>query len=110
MAVNVSNSDAVLTATPAAVLTTPLNSQITILKATVFNSDTVAHFVKLYRVPMGGTAGVTNQLSGSGQLVGAGDTVTLPLSGQTLVNQQSLQASADLTSVVNLNLSFAITP
>ena len=110
MATNFSSVDQLLTASAATVLTAPAGSQIVILKATAYNSDTLAHSATLYRIASGGSAAITGQLTGTGTTIGAGGTVILPISGLTLSVQQFIQAKADLTSVVSLSLSYAITP
>lgn len=104
------NADAVLTGSATVILTGSAMTQLMILKATVFNSDTGAHTVKVYRVPNAGSAGAANQLFGTDISVGPQQTVTLPLSGQTLLNNQTLQALADTTSVVNLSIGYVTSP
>jgi hypothetical protein len=86
---------------------TPGLGQWLIVKATANNADTVARTVTVYRVPNGGTAGAGNILAQPISLA-AGATVTLPLSGQALINGASLQAVASADHVVNLNLTYEI--
>ncbi len=105
MAFSLNNTDYSVSASAAAALLAPANASLVITKATVCNTDTAAHTLTLYRVPNGGTAGATNELI-SALSIAAGKTVTLPLSGHTLVQQQSLQAVADATTVLVLSLSY----
>jgi hypothetical protein len=109
MALNVANTDSTLGVAAANLLVCPNASQITILKATVCNTDAVAHKVTVYRISSGGAAAVSNALI-DGLAVGAGATVTLPISGQTLINGQAFQGLADTAAVVNINLSYAQSP
>jgi hypothetical protein len=109
MALTVGNVDAVLAASAASILTGAAADQITILKATVLNTDTVTRTITLYRVPLAGSPAVANELI-QAFAVGPGQTVVLPLSGQTLVGGQSLQGLASVAAVVNINLSYTKTP
>lgn len=109
MSMNVSNVDQVMTGSAATVLTATSPSQITILKATALNTDSVARTLTLYRIPLAGTAAASNTLI-SALSIGAGETVTLPLSGHTLINSQFIQGLASTTNVVNLSISYVQTP
>jgi hypothetical protein len=110
MALNVSNQDINLTVAVQTVLAPAALAQMTIIKATAINLDTVPHSITVYRVPNGGSPGSGGTTMLDAFPIGAGDTVTLPLSGQTVVNQQTLQAACDLDDKVNINISFAVTP
>lgn len=109
MATNVGNVDVQLTNAAAAVITTGASDQFTILKASVCNTDSASHTVSVWRVPNGGTADATNQLIDA-LAIGAGQTVVLPLSGQTVVNGQMLQADASVGAFVNFSASWVAQP
>lgn len=111
MAVNVSNSDAVLgnVANPTTLLNATPPNQITITKASVFNTDSGSRTVSIYRVPSGGNTSSVNPITGNVAL-GALETVVLPLSGQTLVNGQTLQGTCDATGKVQISIGYAQTP
>ena len=106
MTISVGNADSQLTTTATSVAGMDATAQITLLKATVCNTDSASHAVTVYRVPNAGTPGPTNVLIDA-QSVAAGATVVLPLSGQTLINGQSLQALADTAGFVNLSVSWS---
>lgn len=107
---NFANADATLTGSAATLITCPANSQIVILKGSVYNSDTIAHSATIYRVANGGTAALAGQITGTGTTIASKGTVILPLSGVTLANQQILQGLADTTSVVSVSLSYIQVP
>jgi hypothetical protein len=109
VSLNVSNADVNLTTTAATVIATATLAQATIIKATAVNLDTIPHSITVFRVANGGTPGAGSTLIDA-LPIGPGDTVTLPLSGQTLVNEQTLQALCDLDDMININVSFALTP
>ena len=109
MALNVANVDVQLTASAAVILAAQPNAQLTILKATACNTNTNPRTLTVYRVPDLGSPGATNLLI-DGLAIGAGATVILPLSGQTLLLSQSLQALADMAAKLNLSISYASTP
>jgi hypothetical protein len=109
MALNVGNFDAVLAASAASLLAGASADQITLLKVTACNTDTVTRTITLYRVPLAGSPSAANMIIDA-LPIAAGETVVLPLSGQTLVNGQSLQGLASSASVVNINGSYAKTP
>ena len=103
---SVSNVDAQLTNSAASVLAAGISRQLLLLKATVCNTDVAARTVNIWRVPSAGSPGGTNLLVDA-LSVPAGQTLPLPLSGQTLVNGQSLYADASVSAAVNLSLSYA---
>jgi hypothetical protein len=75
-------------------------SQIAILKATAFNGGNTSIGVSVWRVPNNGSPAESNQLiSALASTIGAGETVVLPLSGQTLIAGQTLAASASNAAV-----------
>ena len=106
MSLQLANVDQGLTNVAASVLTAQAAGALTILKATVANTDAAAHKVTLCRVPAGGNAIPANELV-SGQVVNGGETVILPISGHNLVNGQSLQAFAEVAGEVNISVSYA---
>jgi hypothetical protein len=110
MALNTGNADTQLGSAAAPVLTAGTGQSISILKATATNTDTAARTITLYRVPQGGTAGTANIIAADATPLSAGETITLPLSGHTLIAGQSLQGFADVGAKVMLNLSYASTP
>lgn len=109
MALQLGNVDIQLTNAAAPILQVSSNGMIAILKATAVNTDTSPRNISIWRVLNGGTPGVTNLIIDA-MPIGAGETLVLPLSGQTLVQLQNLEAAADVTSVVNISLSYALTP
>lgn len=109
MALNVANVDVQLTDSAATVLSVPANTQYTVLKATACNTDVSPRALTFYRIPDGGTAGPTNLILDA-IAIGAGATIILPISGQTLFSGQAFQAFADVTATVNISLSYAYTP
>lgn len=110
MALNLGNADTSLTVATQAVVQVAALAQLTVLKATVTNVDTVPHWVTVWRVGNGGSPSDATIIGADEFPIGAGATEILPLSGQTLVNQQSFIAATDVDNMVNLNLSFATTP
>ncbi len=101
------NSDASLLIAGNSIMAPGLNAQWMILKATANNQDSVARTVTVYRIPAGGSAGVTNIVVDALSL-DAGETRALPLSGQTVVNGQVLWATASADNVINLNVGYVI--
>jgi len=110
MALNVGNADVQIGTSATNIVNGGLGQSITILKATATNTDTAIRSLTLYRVPNGGSVGAAYIIGADTYQIGAGETVVLPLSGQTLIAQQSLQGVASVAAVVNLNLSYASTP
>lgn len=101
------NIDAVLiTTTTNAIIQAQGSDQLLLLKVTACNTDGSDRTVSVWRAPSGGTA-TTGELLWDGQTVKAGETVTLPLSGKSLVMNQQLFASASVASVVNLSVDYA---
>lgn len=110
MALNVGNADVQVGTAATGVISAGLGQSVTILKATATNTDTVVRHLTLYRVPSGASALTANIIAADALALGIGETVTLPLSGQTLVAQQSLQGLADAAAVVNVSISYVSTP
>ena len=108
MALNLGNSDLVLTTAAATAIAASALAQLTILKATANNTDSSAHTITVYRVPNGGSPSASNAVL-TAYPVAANTAVVLPLSGQTLTDGQTLQAIASVASVVNLNVSWSQT-
>lgn len=109
MAATVGNADVQLTNAPAAIITTGPSDQFTILKASVCNTDAATHSVNVWRVPNAGAPGSANQLINT-LAIGAGQTVVLPLSGQTVLQGQTLQADADASGDVTMSVSWISQP
>ena len=97
------NTDVVLTNAAQTVMGAGTNG-VLIFKASVTNTDASARSVTFYRVPMGGSPSLSNVVI-DGETIAAGGTIVLPLSGQSLVNGQTLQGLASVTSVVNVAVS-----
>lgn len=96
-----------LTASAVVMYTQGANSVGQVLRAVLYNTDTSARQVTIYRVPSGGSPGTTNiVLSGQGGRVMAGqDMVVNVLAGMTLNAGDTIQALADSASVVNFTMS-----
>lgn len=101
------NADVVLGAAATLIYAAAIGTQFIVLKATVTNTDSAAHTVTCYRVPNGGTAGVTNILGADAISVAPGATVVLPIGAQSFNNGQSFRALADTGAVVNLSVTLA---
>lgn len=97
----------VLSASVAVMYTQPVNSLGQVLRATVYNTDTVARQITVYRVTSGGSPGTTNIiLSGAGGRVMPGQELIInALAGMVLNPGDTIQALADVTSVVNFFMS-----
>ena len=108
MAMTLSNVDQTLPTASDQVIAGPAAGALTILKATVCNTDAAPHKVTVNRVAMGATAEAANALVDA-LTVAAGETLTLAISGHSLVSGQSLYASAEVGGVVNMSVSFALT-
>jgi len=106
MGTSLKSRDVVLMDTPDVVVQVETLAQATIMKASVLNTDVIAHTVSVYRVNDGDEAITTNQII-SNAIVAAGQTYVLPLNGQVLFEGQSLQANADANSVINIAISIA---
>lgn len=105
MSLTLLNADAVLTSAAASIIAAGPASQLLILKASVCNTDAAARTVTVHRVNAGHTAAATTEVI-QALSVAAGATAVLPLSGQTIINGQSLQALASTGGVVNINISY----
>jgi hypothetical protein len=110
MALNVNNLDAQVANAAGPILSALPGQSITFLKVTATNTDTAPQTLTLYRVPNGGSAATSNIMAASALALGAGETVQLPMSGQSLVNEQGLWAVSSANDVVNLNIGFASSP
>jgi hypothetical protein len=102
--------DTILTASQASILAPGVGQTYTFTKGTATNTDSVARTITLYRVPLGGTAGSGNLPFVDALSIGAGLTVTLPMSGMTLASQAFISAAASTASVVQLGLSYVSSP
>lgn len=107
MAITISTVDLVLPAAAAILYSVGSTSQSVILKATATNTDSAAHTVTLYRVPSGGAPGVTNIIAADGLSVDPLKTTVLPISGQGIVNGQSLWGVASSATFVNISITLA---
>ncbi len=96
-----------LTASAVAMYTQGANSLGQVIRATVYNTDTVARQITVYRVPSGGSAATANIiLSGAGGRVMPGQELILnALAGMVLNAGDAIYALADVTSVVNFFMS-----
>lgn len=100
------NADAQILTTGTDVLA-PTTETWLIMKATVNNQDAAAQTVTVYRVPSGGTAGTDNIVIYA-LSIPAGETYALPLSGQTITENQVLHLTTSVTAKMNFNASYAI--
>lgn len=96
-----------LTASAVVMYTQPVNSVGQVLRAVVYNTDTVPRQVTVYRVPNGGSPGTTNIVLSSlaGKVPAGGDMVINVLAGMTLNAGDTIQALADAANVVNFTMS-----
>lgn len=94
-----------LAASPGALLTAGPNITIIITKIVLFGeeADTVT---KLYVVPAAGTAGATNEFYRNPS-IGLGEQVSVPLTGITLYNGQSLQGESVTANRINYAISYS---
>lgn len=91
-----------LTASAATYYTVPANTKARITKLTFTNSDTTARTMTLYLVPSGGSAGVTNILTKAFP-IGPGATYeAFEAEGHVLSTGDTIQALADVTSMVTV--------
>jgi hypothetical protein len=100
---------AVLTGAVATYVTTPVNQYFTSKKVTVSNTSASAVTLTIYKVPSGGTAGVTNLLIGAltipGNTVNGGVKEIYEAENQIFQAGDTLQALAGTAAVLNLNVS-----
>lgn len=107
MTLSVNSVDYVLTNTAGVVLQSSSGQTMTVIKATVCNTDTNPHTVTVYRVPSGSSAAASNLLVDA-MAVPAGATLALPISGQPITQGQSWQALASTGALVNLSMGYLI--
>lgn len=108
MAVKLANLQYLVTIATGAALTCPANSQISFLKISAVNTDSVPRLLTAWRVGSGGSATTTaKMLPATSMAVG---TTVLPFSGQTLTGGQSLQVKATATGVMVLSIGYTIEP
>lgn len=108
MALNPGTVDLTLTATNQPILTNGGMVPLIISKAVVFNTDSAAHTITVYKVSSGGSAGSGNELIASLSIPAASGSppTVLQLSGLVLDQNDSIQGLASLTSVVNISIGF----
>ena len=96
-----------LAATATVLYTQPSNSYGQIVRAVVYNTDTVPRQITIYRVPSGGSPGTTNiVISGTGGRVMVGQDMSLSsLAGMVLNPGDTIQGLADSASKVNFFMS-----
>jgi hypothetical protein len=107
VALALSNADINLTAAVQTVVQVAPTAQLTVLAATASNLDTVSHWVTIWRVGNGGLPSSATICGAEETPIAAGATIEIPISGQTLIDQQSFIAATDVDDMVNLNCSFA---
>lgn len=78
-----------------------------VTKATVNNTDTVAHKYTAYRVAAGATAGTSIPMVYA-LSVPAGETDAVPISGQPFGNNQVFHVVATATGVLNINVGYVV--
>lgn len=92
-----------LTATVATYYTCPANTRAIVRAATVCNSAGAAHTYTFYRVPSGGTAGVTN-ICASAVPIAAGQTLVVQeLLGKALGAGDTIQGLADSAAALTFD-------
>lgn len=101
--------DLVLTIAVQTALNPGASAQWLLTKVTATNYDIADRKVTVYRVPSGGTNANTNAIAYQFP-VPVGETVSIPLSAQALVNGATLQALCDADSVVNLSITYEVVP
>lgn len=94
-----------LTTTATAVLSSNANEAITVAKILACNTDTVARTVTIYQVPSAGSPAAGNTIL-SAFSIGAGATVTLPVSSLFLSAGSALYAKQDSGTTVNLSINY----
>ena len=94
-----------LTASAATYYTCPSNTKALIKKLTFTNNDTSARTVTVYLVPSAGTAGVTNILTKAASIAAGATYEAFEAEGHILTAGATLQALADVTSMVTINAS-----
>lgn len=108
MSLTLGNVQYLVTAATSAALVCPANSAITFLKVAAVNSDSVPRLLTVWRVGSGGAANNTSKMMPSTSM-GVG-TTPLPFSGQTLLAGQSLMVKATATGVMNVSISYTVSP
>jgi len=93
----------VLTATSVALATAGANELVTVVRAQVQNTDTVARLVTVHQVAVSGSATTSNQVHV--QTVYAGQSTSLDIAGMMVAAGAALYFKADVGSVVNLSLN-----
>ena len=78
-----------------------------VLKATVNNTDSVAHKLTAWRVAAGSTSGASVPMIYA-LSIPAGETDPLPISGQAFGANQTFHVTATATGVLNISVSYAI--
>lgn len=96
-----------LTTSAVVMYTQQVNSKGQVVRATVYNTDTVARQVTVHRVASGDTPGTDNVvLSGLSGRVMAGQAMVIDvLAGMILDPGDTIQALADAANVVNFTMS-----
>jgi hypothetical protein len=92
-----------LTATSVALATAGANELVTVVRAQVQNTDTVARLVTVHQVAPSGSATTSNQVHV--QTVYAGQSTSLDIAGMMVAAGAALYFKADVGSVVNLSLN-----
>lgn len=103
MTITPGNLDVQVSATALPILSP--SQSVVFLKVTAANTDTASHTLEVWRVASGGSPSASNVMIPLVTLA-TNQTVTLPLSGQSLIYGQSLYAKADAASKVNLNIGY----
>jgi len=100
------NADTQILTTGTDVLSTA-SDQLVIMKASVNNQNAGAQTVSVYRYASGDTASAANTLIYA-LSIPAGETVALPLSGQTLTENQVLNMTCSLTNAMTANVGYGV--
>jgi len=96
-----------LTASATVLYTQPVNSKGQVLRAAVYNTDTVPRQITLYRVVSGGSPGTSNLIlsSNAGRVLNGQELVIPVLAGMVLNPGDTIQGLADAANVVNFFMS-----
>jgi hypothetical protein len=105
MALKKLGATAALSSSATSVLAAGANEAITIAKVLACNTDSVARTVTVYQVASGGSASASNTVL-SAYSIGAGSTVTLPVSSLFLAAGAFLSAKEDSGTTVNLSINY----
>lgn len=104
------NAGTLLTASAATLYTAPVNSKAVIKRAVFTNNDTVSRTITVYRIPSGGVLGNAYKIIAAFPLSAGQDYSPVSMTNLVLGAGDTIQALADVTSVVGCQLAgFVVT-